>query len=127
MRKTEKKTTIRIFTTGILILAIIFVFGGYMQRNSLRIAQQNASYIQSSTIETAGWIADILDNARSSINNMAGLYGQTLTSSEVEVEDLKQMADRSLFDYVEFINADGIDINVQGIRADVSDRTYFIK
>ncbi|MDE7252814.1 MAG: response regulator [Acetatifactor sp.] len=127
MRKTEKKTTIRIFTTGVLILAIIFVFGGYMQRNSQRIAQQNASYIQSSTIETAGWIADILDNARSSINNMAGLYGQTLTSREVNTEDLKQMADRSLFDYVEFINADGIDINVQGIRADVSDRTYFIK
>ncbi|MCM1091498.1 MAG: response regulator [Butyrivibrio sp.] len=127
MKKAEKKTTIRIFTTGILILAIIWVFGAYMRRNSERIAQQNASYIQSSTIETAGWIADILDNARSSINNMAGLYGQTLSSREVDSEDLKLMADRSLFDYVEFINADGMDINVQGIRTDVSDRNYFIK
>ncbi len=127
MKRLEEKTAVRIVTTGILIIAIVGVFHVYARMNKERIVQQNADYLKNSTIETSGWVEDILENARCSINNTAKLYGKTLTGSEVDPKDLESIADRTVFDYVDFINKDGIDINTQGVEADVSDRSYFIK
>ncbi len=127
MKRIGKGTTVRILITGILILIILLVFGVYIRSNSERILRQNADYIKDFTIQNADWIENVLDNARSSINNMAYLYGKTLNGGEINPDDLKEMADRSLFDYVEFIDAEGIEVNARGIHTDVSDRNYFIQ
>ncbi len=127
MKKPEERTAVRIVITGILIIAIMLVFALYSKMNSERIAAQNASYIESSTLETAGWIEDILESARSSINNTARFYGETLTGLGVNPEELGNIADRTMFDYVEFIDKDGTNINILGVEANVSDRLYFIK
>lgn len=128
MDKFEEKTAIRLFTTCVLIVAIILMFNWYSDRNEERILQQNASYIENSTIQTADWIANIMDNAQRSIHNSAVLYGETLENADaVKIEDLEEIAERTLFDYVDFVNAGGMDINAQGLDTDVSDRSYFIK
>lgn len=127
MKSPEERTVAKILLTGVLIAAISLVFYLYSNRNSERISQQNANYIKNSTIETANWLEDILKSAKYSIANIARLYGETLADKEVEPENLRGFADRSIFDYVEFVNAEGIDVNIEGEYVDVSDRAYFIK
>lgn len=127
MRTIKKKTTFKIIFTVVLIAAIVLFFGSYIGRNISNINSQNANYIKNVTKRSAEWIDDILKNAQSSINNMARLYGKTLKSPEVTADDLALMTDRSLFDYVDFVNADGIDMNAAGVFTDVSDRAYYIK
>jgi len=125
MGKPDKRTALRVIITGILIIAIILMFNAYTNKNSERISQQNVNYIKNFTVQCVSWIEDLLQNATRSINNMALLYGRTLQGEEINVEDLEDMARNSLFDSVEFINADGIKIN--GIDMDVSECAYFIK
>ncbi len=127
MNKPEKRTGIRILITIILLVSTFLMFYQYAQENNKRIAEINASYIRNSTVQTSEWIVDILDGAKGSINNMAQLYGNTLTSEEIDYKDLGTMRDKSVFDYVHFIDKDGMDIYSTGIATDVSDRSYFIK
>ena len=72
-------------------------------------------------------IEDVLTGAQDSIDTMAYLYGKSLESPEVDVKALKDMAANSVFEYVEFVDKDGINLTFNGERTDVSDREYYIE
>lgn len=126
----NRRTGRRILLGGILILFIIIVFVLFTKENNERIVQQNESYVQDATVQVAERIDDVLSGAQNNIESMAHLYGELLSSSEkseVEIQKLKHLQDISSFDYIEFVDKEGVNRNVEGKVSDASDREYYIE
>ena len=77
---------------------IVLAFFLFTRKNHERIVQQNANYVQDSTIQVAERISDVLAAAKDNIRTIAYLYGETLREPEAEPKELKAMQDNSLFD-----------------------------
>lgn len=110
-----------------LCLFIIIVFLNFTKKNNERIVQQNANYVQDATLQVAERIDDMLTAARDSIVTMAFLYGDSLNSPEADIQKLQEMQDTSPFDYIEFTDKEGQNINAEGVTSDASDREYYIE
>lgn len=111
----------------LLCLFIIIVFLNFTQKNHERIVQQNANYVQDATLQVSERIGDMLTAAKDSIVTMAYLYGDSLNSPEVDTQKLKEMQDSSPFDYIEFTDQKGQNINAEGVTSEASDREYYIE
>lgn len=121
----DKKMAQKIFPIIIALGFIVVVFILFIKENNNRIVSQNASYLEDATLQTTQRVSDLLINAQDSINTIAYLYGQTMTSQEVDFDKLGELAENAPFDYIEFVDAQGVEQNADGRRADVSDRNYF--
>ncbi len=124
----EKEKRSRLFEAVFIAALLAFVvvsFVSFLRDNRQRIVQRNDSFIEAATTQTADRINDLLDSSRRSTEIMAQLYGALLTEPRVDMEMLQDMTERSPFDYVEFISADGTDLTSDGQTADLSDREYF--
>lgn len=110
-----------------LILFVISAFFLFTKRNNERIVRQNENYIQNLTLQVAERIEDILASSRKNIRVIAYMYGNLLESSEVNEETLKEMQDISVFDYIEFVDKNGISRDAMGTVTDVSNQEYYIE
>lgn len=110
-----------------LLVFIIIIFIRFTKENNERIIRQNQRYVEDATVQVAARVDDILEGARQHIGIMAYMCEGMLTEPEVSVQLLKEMAENSSFDYLEFVNKDGINITMEGETADVSDREYYIE
>ncbi len=110
----------------VLLAFIAYSFFVFVRDNNDRIIEQNNSFIETATRQTAERVSDLIDSSQSSVALMAHLYGSVMTQPVVDAEMLQDMCDRSPFDYVEFINTEGIDLSADGRTADLSDREYFL-
>ncbi len=125
-RKREKGFVIlRIAFIGVLLAVIALSFLSFIQENRQRVLEQNNNFIEAATIQTADRISDLFDSSRSSLEMMAHLYSSVMSEAKVDAELLQDMVGRSVFDYVEFIGEDGMDLTADGRTADLSDREYF--
>lgn len=123
----NRKIMKEIIYAGILIVFIILVFLLFTKKNNDRIVQQNANYVQDSTLQVAERINDVLVAAKDNISIMAYLYGESLEEPEIDTAELKEIQDNSFFDYIEFVDKDGMNISANGDVTDVSDREAFIE
>lgn len=111
----------------LLLVFIIFIFSGFSKENNERIIQQNQSYVGDATVQVAARVDDILVNAQDNIKLLARMCEEMLTSPEISAQLLKELSEEAPFDYLEFVNKDGIDLTAEGKTADVSDREYYIE
>lgn len=111
----------------LLCLFIIIVFLNFTKKNHERIVQQNAYYVQDATLQVSERIGDMLTAAKDSIVTMAYLYGDSLNSPAADTQKLKEMQESSPFDYIEFTDQKGQNINADGLTSDASDREYYIE
>lgn len=125
MHSNNKKIAWQIFFVSIMLGIIILFFALFVKTNRERIELQNANYVKDATMQSAQRIDEILNSAQAGINTIAALYGETLESPEVDIMDLQILAERYPFDYIEFVDKDGVDISAGGRMVNVSDRTYF--
>ena len=123
----NRKIWIQILFACILLAFIVVIFVIFTKENNERIIRQNESYVADATIQVAEWIDDTLTSAQNNINTMAYLYGNSLESPKVDAKALKDMAENSVFEYVEFVDKNGINLTYKGEKADVSDREYYIE
>lgn len=126
-KQNNRKLAIEIIFIGLLILFIVTVFILFTQKNNERIVQQNESYVQDATVQVAERIDDILTGAQNSIRSMAYLYGESLASPEIDVQMIEDMTAVSSFDYIEFVNRDGLSVTIGGQTWDASDRNYYME
>ncbi len=108
-----------------LLAFISFSFFTFARDNSRRVQEQNDSFIESATMQSAARMNDLLSLAGNNVEILAHLYGSIMTEPVVDAAMLKDMTDRSFFDYVEFISPDGMDLAADGRQADLADRAYF--
>ncbi len=122
----EKRTVIlEIAFVSALLIFVVFSFFTFTRDNRQRILEQNSSFIESATEQTASRINDLIYTAQHDVDMMSHLYGSAMSEPVIDAELLQDMTDRSSFDYVEFISTDGIDLTADGRTADLSDRDYF--
>lgn len=121
----KKKIWKKVLSSGILAGLIIFLFAYFIQENNVRIVSQNARYIEDVTLQTSQRIDEVLDSAQAGINTISTLYGQTLEKPEVNFDELKKLTEKYPFDYIEYVNKDGVDFNGEGRTTNVSDREYY--
>lgn len=123
----NRKIWMRILFACVLLAFIVIIFIIFTKENNERIIRQNESYVEDATVQVAERIDDILTSAQNSIHTMAYLYGKSLKSPVVDAKALKDMTENSAFDYVEFVDKDGINLTSDGEKADVTDREYYIE
>ena len=111
---------------GALLLFILLSFFQFVRDNDRRILEQNDSFIRAATEQKAERVNELMNVSLRSVEQMAHLYGSLLGEPKVDTAVLQDMVERSSFDYVEFISADGTDLTVDGQTADLSDREYFL-
>ena len=126
MKKENRSLILDILFISVLTIFIAVSFFTFTKDNRSRILEQNNNYIESVTEQTGSRISDLIRMAQSNIEIMAQLYGAVIPEPAVTAQMLQEMIDRSTFDYVEFISADGIDLAADGRTADLSDREYFL-
>ena len=125
----SKENRSLLLKTAFIIALAVFIavsFYTFIRDNNRRILEQNDNFIESVTQQTGARIDDLIDMAQSNVEIMAHLYAAVMPSPVVDSEMLKDMIDRSPFDYVEFISSDGMDLTADGRTADLGDREYFL-
>ena len=125
--KNAKKTWQNVFYVCVVLAVIILLFQWYSRTNKERITTQNLNYAMDSANQTAGRIKDELDNAVQRVRTYSYIVNILLRTSDsgVTVDILKNAENTSVFDAVQYINADGVSLASDGQRIDVSDRSYF--
>ena len=116
---------LEIIYIGALLAFVVFSFYTFTKDNRQRILMQNDGFIEAATEQTAARVNELIRNAERDVDMIAHLYGSLMTEPEVDSEMLRDMTERSNFDYVEFISSDGMDLTADGRTADLSDREYF--
>ena len=116
---------LEIIYIGALLAFVVFSFYTFTKDNRQRILMQNGGFIEAATEQTAARVNELIRNAERDVDMIAHLYGSLMTEPEVDSEMLRDMTERSNFDYVEFISSDGMDLTADGRTADLSDREYF--
>ena len=111
---------------GVLLAFVLTSFVLFVRDNRARILVQNDNFIQAATRQKADRLDDLADEALLDAQAMAHLYGQTLAEPKVEPDMLKDIMDRTGFDYAEFIDKKGMDLSADGSSVDLSDREYFL-
>lgn len=110
-----------------LLIAIIVLFWWYTSQNSKRIETQNLNYAADSSKQTAEYIAKEFENAKNRISTYSYFLGESMSGASVEENDLKEMAEDSLFDSFIYTDINGTSMIADGRTANVSDREYYIK
>lgn len=123
----NRKMRMQILFACILLAFVVIIFVIFTKNNNERIIRQNENYVEDVSVQMAERIEDILTSAENSIHTMAYLYEKSLEAPEVDAAALKEMTENSVFEYVEFVDKNGINLTPKGEIADVSDREYFIE
>ncbi len=122
-RKKPSKQIVACVTVMILIALSFFVF---TKENEQRIMEQNMEYIQDSTIQIAERIDDVFLDGYDSIRILSAFLSESLNQPEVDIGLVREIAEDSVFDFIEFADKDGMDHNVTGGVSDARDRQYYL-
>ena len=114
----------RIILAAVLLGLILTGFFVYLSSNRRRTLERNANYIADAATQTAKRIDDLLIGAEDSISAIARMYEQSLDPSIANVEVLEKLTESTVFDYIGFVDANGIYTDNRGLKADVTDRAY---
>ncbi len=122
-RRKPSRQTIACFAVMFFILLSFLVF---IKENEQRIIEQNMEYIQDSTIQIAERIDHALLDGYESIRILSAFLSQSLDGPEVDIHLVREIAQDSVFDFLEFADTEGMDHNITGGVSDARDRQYYL-
>lgn len=125
MLKTQKYIK-QIAVCILIILLIAAAFFVFIKENRNRIEKQNMEYVKDSTLQIAGRVDDVMSDGYDNIRILSTFLSDSLESPEVDVEQLREIAGESVFDFIEFADKNGMDHNVTGGISDARDRQYYL-
>lgn len=120
----NNNTRYRIIESAVLLVLILAGFFVYLQSNHNMTVERNANYIADAATQTAKRIDDLLVVSENSISAIAEMYQESLDPKQADVELLGELTESTVFDYIGFVDAEGIYTDNRGMQADVSDRAY---
>ena len=115
----------RIILAVVLLCLILAGFLVYLQATRNMTVERNAKYITDAATQTAKRIDDLLVGAENSISAIANMYERGLDPKRADVEVLEDLTESTVFDYIGYVDAQGIYTDNRGLQADVTDRAYF--
>ncbi len=108
------------------IVILIFALLAFMQANQNRIVEQNTSYLEDITRQTARRLDDVLNNALSSVRVMAQVYQDALISPNINTADASTLVDIGNFDAVFFTLPDGMTYDNQGQSVQCNSQEFYV-
>ena len=94
-------------------------------RNGIRNFDQIDKYIDGLSDNASSHVADVLADKCSSIESVAYLYGKSIKNTDVDLDLLAGLEEKSRFNMIRFISLDGTDYASDGKVTNVKDRDYF--
>lgn len=125
VHKNTKGKSKKVILITLMVVCVIAAFALFIKDNNRRATSISMKSLRDATVQSAARIEDVLKCAYNEIGLTAALYEEILEDSEVNAKDLEKLSEETSFDYIEFVNSDGIDLNADGKTIDVSDRGYF--
>lgn len=110
-----------------LFCAMIFSFFVFARENQTRILGQNQTYAHDAALQTASRVEDMLEARATTLNLLSITVAETIKEPWIGQDILKLLQETSVFDYVEFIDVDGLNHNAEGQTSDSSDRNNYLK
>lgn len=123
--KKENKYILPILTVIVAALAILSIVV-FTFKNQENITNNNKEYLFDNTSQMALLIDDSLMQGFVNIQVLSDLVNGILTSPEVDIARLQHVFDDSIFDFIEFVDVEGINHNTTGGVSDASDRQYYL-
>ena len=122
----EKHSLLRRVILAVVLLCLILAgFLVYLQETRNITVERNAKYITDAATQTAKRIDDLLVGAENSISAIANMYERSMDPKQANVEVLEELTESTIFDYIGYVDAEGIYTDNRGLQADVTDRAYF--
>ena len=115
----------RIVLAVVLLCLILAGFFVYLQATRNFTVERNANYITDAASQTAKRIDDLLVGAENSISAIANMYERSFDPKQANVEVLEELTESTVFDYIGYVDAQGIYTDNRGLQADVTDRAYY--
>lgn len=106
----------------VINLTLIFQFVG---RTNTRITDQNQRYLEDDSKQSLKTLDSLFHNAVSDITMISRLYEQQMDSSELINNELNSLEDRTIFDYVRFVDKEGFSHAKDGSVRNCADRDYY--
>jgi signal transduction histidine kinase/CheY-like chemotaxis protein len=126
MKTNDKREIRKVLLVLLAVASVMLAFFLFLQDTNKQSASISIKSLKDSATQSALRIDEVLDNGQAAIGLTADLYELMLQNPKVEQEDLKELADESPFNYIEFVDKNGFDLNAAGETFDVSDRNYYI-
>ncbi len=123
--KKENKYILPVLTIIVAVLAILSI-AVFTLENQNNITNNNKEYLLDNTSQMAVLIDDSLMHGLTNIQVLSNLMGEVLTSPEVDIVTLQYILNDSIFDFIEFVDKEGINHNTTGGTSEASDRQYYL-
>ena len=95
-------------------------------KNSERITNETREYLVDNTTQMSESIDSALTDGYSNIKILSDLVSRSLTGPEFDITDIQGLIQDSVFDFMEFADAEGMDHNITGGVSDATDRQYYL-
>lgn len=113
-----------------VVLAVVLILIHLMvyRTENLREAEENSRELLSeATRRKADFLSEKMNGYRTLVSSLAFAYSQELSSEGKMLEALEEIEQNTSFDYIRFLNTEGISHTSSGAEADCSDRSYYIR
>jgi len=112
---------------AILLCAMVASFFAFARENQARISEQNQTYAHDAALQAASRVEDMLEARSKTLDLLSITVAEKIKGPWIGPDFLKLLQETSVFDYVEFIDADGLNHNADGVTSDSSDRQNYLK
>jgi len=110
-----------------LLCATVLSFFSFARENQTRILSQNQTYAHDAALQAASRVEDMLAARSATLNLLSLTVAETIQQPWIGQDFLKLLQETSVFDYVEFIDAGGLNHNADGVTSDSSDRKNYLQ
>jgi len=110
-----------------VVAASLASFAAFSVQNRARILEQNRNYVEYVTVQSASRVEDLLMARQRSIGLMAASVQSTHVEPWVSQEQLARYEEASVFDCVEFVDAQGRSHTAGGDEYDSSGRVNYLE
>jgi len=111
----------------VLLCATVASFFAFARENQTRILGQNQTYAYDAAVQAASRVEDMLEARATTLNLLSLTVAETITEPWIGKDFLKLLQETSVFDYVEFIDMEGLNHNADGVTSDSSDRKNYLE
>lgn len=126
MKINEKKDRIVYWAMSSAFLLIIAICVIYTIITGREIRENNHEYLVNDTQHLADNVNLVFEQGEANIVMLSQLISESLESSEVDIYKYRHIINDSVFDFVEFADAEGMNHNVTGGISDARDRAYYL-
>ena len=126
MGKLLQRRTVNFIAIFLLLLGLVGAFAYFASQNTIRETEETRDTVKESAILKEYRLQDAFSDKLFAVGDLAYIYGERAVSAEVDKEQLIHLEEKTHFDYVRFIDRNGVNHSSDGRETSVIDRLYYL-